>query len=272
MAIKRKAPPRNIADALKNVRRAFRFKPIEADQAITKRGQGGLGVNPASPVNFIIWNVCKGLGGARFFSEFSFLLQRADFFLMQEALLDNDFRSKFFMPDRSCVHGCSYIRSDGARDGVMTISKSEPVFLERYLCLQSEPIMGTPKAALLSIFPIVGQQDGLLIVNIHSTLIRSVPQSIIEIERFLPFLQQHQGPIVFAGDFNTVTPVYLEALRDALVTVGLELLNIPDDPRGRFASLDHFFFRGLRPRSCQVLAEFSTSDHFPLLASFDLIG
>ncbi|HPF69355.1 MAG TPA: endonuclease/exonuclease/phosphatase family protein [Candidatus Krumholzibacteria bacterium] len=81
------------------------------------------------------------------------------------------------------------------------------------------------------------------------------------------------GPVVVAGDFNTVSPWEQTLLRRAGRAAGLDAVRLPTGPTirsglGRWAGappvLDHVFVRGLAVGSRGVARSATASDHYPV--------
>jgi endonuclease/exonuclease/phosphatase family metal-dependent hydrolase len=74
--------------------------------------------------------------------------------------------------------------------------------------------------------------------------------------------------VVVGGDFNTVTPRGLAALRAAMAPAGLRPASVAAGPtfHGSAGSLrlDHVFVRGLEPLRAGVVSGTTASDHLPL--------
>jgi len=142
----------------------------------------------------------------------------------------------------------------------------------------AEPLVGSRKAALASWHP--SAQDTLLVVNLHA--LNFLPgldgfrQQLGTISRMAA---QHQGPAVVAGDFNTWSAARLRTADSLLGAAGLVRLDFgADESRKRRAfghGLDQVYFtpRLLRPvrSECGIPTRFRSSDHTPLIATFERI-
>jgi endonuclease/exonuclease/phosphatase (EEP) superfamily protein YafD len=215
----------------------------------------------------------KGLGGEHFYNDLRLLSFQSDFLLLQEALLSRRSLAELAPHGFLGVHGASYERADRLRDGVMTLARvGNDHAPQRILCKYPEPLLRTPKAALVTIYPLEGQTERLMIVNIHATLIRTIRRAVEELDHVLAQLPFHSGPIIFAGDFNTFTPQYFKAVVQKLAEFGLQYVTIPGDPRRGLDHLDQLFVRGLLVKEVWVDTKIRSSDHFPIRAVLELIG
>jgi endonuclease/exonuclease/phosphatase (EEP) superfamily protein YafD len=220
------------------------------------------------PLRVTIWNIFKGSGGEHFYNDLRLLCFESDLILLQEALLSHRSMQELSLEGFLGIHGCSYERADRLRDGVMTLARMKTDQTpRRILCKYPEPVLKTPKAALLTRYRFgPSEADVLSVVNIHATLIRTIKRAQEELEHLIERLPLGDGPLIFAGDFNTFTPRYFRAVAATLEKVGLRYVAIPNDPRRRLDHLDQLFVRGLEVQSIEVDTRIHSSDHFPLRA------
>ena len=84
-------------------------------------------------------------------------------------------------------------------------------------------------------------------------------------------IQTHQGPVLFAGDFNVWDLSRQKAISDLAQKNNLESIQFKNDKfikKFRIYPLDRAFVRGLRPIKAEVIKDIDSSDHKPI--SFDL--
>lgn len=271
MVLKRKKyprPKRSYVQALDALRRVSKICPISDDEALGIHGQPGCEVWEDPMLRVVVWNLAKGASKSLFVHEFRRLRDQSDVFLTQEALLTETLVELFREPGFQGVHAGAYGRSDGVRDGVMTLARMRFIEGQRILSQGREPIFRTPKSALLTKYSLGSRE--LAVVNVHSTLVRSVAQAKRELEHIIEKLGDHQGPIVFGGDFNTFSPRYLEGIAHILGHLGLEYVSLTNDPRHALDSLDQIFVRGFTTVKAFVDIHTSGSDHFPIIIHLSL--
>lgn len=270
--VPRARPKRSYRAVIESLRQVWSIEPVPELEAIWQLGQAEIPALSPDKIRVAVWNLCKGSGGILFEHDYRMLCYRSDLVLTQEALLSRRSIQTFCEPGFMTVHAASYKRRDGLRDGVMTASRvpvaGEP---QRLVCKYPEPIFKTPKVAVVNVFPILGG-GRLCVVNIHATLVRLKGGAVEEIMHILEQLPSHDGPMIFAGDFNTFTPGYLAAIARVLGQIGLEYVPIPNDPRPRTQCLDQVFSRGLDLSSVRVDTTIKNSDHFPILFDAALRG
>ncbi len=153
--------------------------------------------------------------------------------------------------------------------GVMTLAASYPVYSRPFRTV--EPFLRLAKSALVTVYPLHDKRL-LMVVNVHSVnfslgvkIYREQIQSIAE------HVMNHNGPVIFAGDFNTWSKKRLHLLYLFTRRMGLKSVSFDHDHRKSFfnSPLDFVFYRGLRLESSEVI-ETDASDHNPLVANFRL--
>ena len=265
-AIKSRKPKRSYRAVLESLRQVLKIEAVEEHDCIWRSGQPDYAAFAADHIRVAVWNLCKGAGGLLFEHDYRSLLYRSDLLLAQEALLSRRSIRTFGERGFETLHAASYMRRDGLRDGVMTVSRVRSCdAVTRVICKYPEPIFKTPKAALIKYFPIEGYHERLLVINVHATLVRLIAAAVEEMEHLVAHIPAHRGPMILAGDFNTFTPAYLRAISGVLKSVGLEYVAIPDDPRPRSQALDQVFCRGLHVKHVEIDTTVRNSDHFPIL-------
>lgn len=263
-------PKRSYRAVIDSLRQVWKIESVPDHEAIWQLGEAEAKTLPHDHLRVAVWNLCKGAGGRLFEHDYRMLCYRSDLVLAQEALLSSKSIRTFCEPGFSTVHAASYKRMDGLRDGVMTLSRAAAVGeSKRFVCKYPEPIFKTPKVALVKFYPMSDGQT-LMVVNIHATLVRMARGAVEEIVHLIEQLPQHDGPCIFAGDFNTFTKGHLNAVACELGRIGLSYVPIPNDPRPRTQKLDQVFCRGVNVKSVVIDTTIRNSDHFPILLSLSL--
>lgn len=268
--IKPQKPPRSYRAVIESLRQVWKIELLAEAVATWKIGVCEMASFDGERIRLAVWNMCKGAGGSLFEHDYRTICYRSDLVLTQEALLSEKSLLTFCEPGFEAVHAASYRRRDGIRDGVMTVARvtAHPQS-HRIVCKYPEPVLKTPKVALVTFYERRGSGQRLMVINLHATLVRRVKAAAEEMAHLVANLPEHDGPVILAGDFNTFTPAYLEQISKVLATVGLTYIEIPDDPRPVTGALDQIFVRGLRVERVFVDTSIRNSDHFPLFA--DLI-
>lgn len=260
-------PHRPFSHVLRNLRQVTKINR-DLHKPIWLSGEAEHGHWGEWPLRLTVWNIFKGSGGEHFYNDLRLLCFQSDLVLLQEALLSQRSMKELSPEGFLGVHGASYERADRLRDGVMTLARMkhdcDPL---RIICKYPEPILRTPKAALVTQYKLSGSAHPLIVVNLHATLIRTIRRAEEELEHLIERLPFHQGPLIFAGDFNTFTPRYFLAVAKKLEKLGLHYVSIPNDPRRPMDHLDQLFVRDIKVHSIHVDTRIRSSDHFPIRAT-----
>jgi endonuclease/exonuclease/phosphatase (EEP) superfamily protein YafD len=263
-------PKRPMAKVLRSVGQVLKISHIAEDEAIWQWGEAKLEALPNS-FELGVWNIWKGSGGEGFLGEYQRILKDRHLLLVQEALLTLKGLGHFVPRGYAAHHGATYRRKDGLREGVMTVSlarTTDPA--QRILCLVPEPLLKTTKATLVTMYKIEGRKRNLCVVNMHATLFRSPGSAARELEQVIDSIAGHEGPILFAGDFNTFSRAYIEAVDRVLLSIGLTRVLLEGDPRSTITALDQIYIRGLGIKNARIDTSFSHSDHFPIMATVEI--
>ncbi len=263
--VKPKKPKRSYKAVIESLAQVWKIETLRDADAFMKMGRPQASALSSESLRVAVWNLCKGAGGRLFEHDYRMVCYRSDLILTQEALLSERGMRVFVEPGFEALHAASYKRRDGMRDGVMTLARAATGnHFRRIVCKYPEPVFKTPKVALVSFYKLAGMEQTLMVVNLHATLVRRVEGATEEMHHLLTRLPEHDGPMLFAGDFNTFTPRYLAVVERSLAKVGLDWVRIPDDPRPPIGALDQVFVRGLDVGRILVDTTIQNSDHFPL--------
>jgi len=241
--------------------------PVASDHTASSSGVGRPEVLDPAEINLLIWNTHKGQG-AGWLEEFAALSAGQDLIVLQEAYLMDELRDFLLTRALSWSLATTFTRYQ-IETGVMTASQVTP----DSACVQRtmEPLLSLPKSTLISRFPIEGSSETLLVGNIHAinfSLGTAAFRS--QLNRLASILDEHDGPIIVAGDFNNWNQSRSNVIEHVLVeTRSLREVAFDDkSPRTVFGRpIDHVYYRGLIVLAGQVL-ETNTSDHDPIWVRF----
>jgi len=237
-------------------------------------GDEARGCGPALPARCrtVVWNLHKQ--SKRGFDEaWARLADRGDLLLLQEVYLMPGAKARLAERGHSCTLAAQLEYADGSPAGTALLARvpALPESIEAQVTPDLEPMVGTPKSAALAQFALPSGPP-LLCCSIHG--INRAPFEAFErqLGRVVARLQQHTGPVLLAGDFNTQTEAKVACLEAAAAT--LELRAVAFDPDLRTPSklsrrpLDHAFVStSVRIEAQEVVV--GGSDHAAL--TFDLI-
>ena len=215
-----------------------------------------------SRFHLITWNVHKGQDEG-WQEDLARLSKQADFVLLQEATQHQNL---------STFSTTIFVSSFSFKDllsGVKTFTNTQP----EWYCGGgvAEPLIQIPKVASVMSFPLE-KGDSLLLINVHLINFEwGISAYQAQLEQLFSFVENYQGPIIMAGDFNAWNEERLNLVNNLIQKYGLDSVVLSQDERVRFLGypLDYIFTRGVKVVS--VTSEVVTSsDHNPLLMTFEL--
>lgn len=216
----------------------------------------------------LVWNIHKAEDGTQWQRDFHHLATKSDLLLLQEGHQVQAFNDVLErLPERIWSFVTSFVYK-GSNTGVVTGSSATPLRTTWLRSPGREPLVNTPKMTAITEYDLSGHQHNLLVANIHGINFVTNGRFYEHITQVITVMEQHQGPMVFAGDFNTWNSSRMEFLVSRCRSLGLEMVNFETDPRT--LPLDHVFYRGLSLKKSEVLAHVNTSDHYPLAVEFTM--
>ena len=216
----------------------------------------------ASRFHLITWNVHKGQDTG-WQEDLERLSKQADFVLLQEATQHQNL---------SIFSTALFVSSFSFKDllsGVKTFTQTQP----EWYCGGgvAEPIIQIPKVASIMNLPLE-KGNSLLIINVHLINFEwGISAYQAQLEQLFSFVENHQGPIIMAGDFNAWNEERLNLVNNLIQKYGLDSVALSQDERVRFLGypLDYIFMRGVKVVSA-TSEVVTSSDHNPLLMEFEL--
>lgn len=212
------------------------------------------------------------------------LARNKDLLIIQEAYVDYTMSQllKSLGDDYTWDMAVSYI-ADKKLDiptGVLTAANAQALSacpLRTY-----ETFLPTPKAILFTTYNLADENDRiidkkLLVVNIHGILI-SRKYLYQQLQLMAKEIAKHEGPVILAGDFNTMTSDSYHKLTQIITALDLteSEINTTHDYRVKSVTeqvYDFIFYKGLIQIKAQTInlktgKNGETSDHNPILAEF----
>jgi len=255
------------------VNKYYRIQTPELGQVIQNipgYSQKGLG---AESIKILNWNIYKGKRVA-WKNDFIELARGMDIILLQEARTTDD-NLGFFSVNRmggAFARSFLYHGESAYATGVMTLSKSKPISIEYLKTEFKEPLSRTPKITLLTKYLFKKKQTTLLVVNTHGiNFIRSAlfKAQMSDLEKKI---KNHQGPVIFAGDFNTWNKKRVVILSGIVNRLDMKTAAFAQDFRTkRFGYfLDYVFYKDLEIKQTNVFKDISSSDHKAMEIEFYL--
>jgi endonuclease/exonuclease/phosphatase (EEP) superfamily protein YafD len=160
--------------------------------------------------------------------------------------------------------------------GILTAARTRSIATRAIITEHHEPVLKTPKVSLITEYPISNRQETLLTINSHLINFVALTKFSAQLHQLEAILSEHQGPIVFSGDFNTWSRsrrIFLEKVVTRLGLIPASFTTRDSQKIKRFLlspPLDYIFYRGLDENraKARVLDNISSSDHKPMLVEF----
>ncbi len=219
-----------------------------------------------------IWNMYKGKEDS-WSADYLKLASESEIILGQEFLLQGEMKDVLSNANRENILATSFYDTNGQATGVFTSSTVKAVSKQAFQSSDREPIVNTPKLALISKYPADNGQI-ITFINIHALNFVGIQPFTIQIATLLSAIKDNAGPVIFAGDFNTNAPTKTLIMNMLFKKEGFKQARYTGrDDRMTFLGqpLDHIWYRGLNLIEARVLGEIEGSDHKPMQAEFELI-
>ncbi|MCS3454352.1 endonuclease/exonuclease/phosphatase (EEP) superfamily protein YafD [Aeromonas sp. BIGb0405] len=213
-----------------------------------------------------VWNLYKGQR-KNWREGMTAFAQDQDLLLLQESATTPDMLA-WLQAGRFQWQQLQAFTQGGVSFGVMTVAKTHQAFV----CgvRSPEPLLRIPKSGLVSLYPLQGDPDGVLVVNLHAVNFELGMATFREqLNDLTALIHRHQGPVILGGDFNTWSEKREYWLDKLVEELGLqEAIPSPDLRRRAFGRpLDHLYYRSLDLVEVKSPAT-DASDHNPIMARF----
>ncbi|HGO5854187.1 TPA: endonuclease/exonuclease/phosphatase family protein [Mannheimia haemolytica] len=221
---------------------------------------------PNREFRLLSWNIHKG-EDPNWQQDLQAFAKQKDFVLLQEATSTQQIPQQ--QPAfNTFLHLFAFQYRD-QKSGILNLSTLDA---DRY-CLNSslEPLLRLPKLMSAMRFPFENGKS-LLLINVHLINFDLTNHSYQkQLDSLKNLVQQHQGAVILAGDFNTWNET--RKIKLAELTQALMLTEIPLKPDNRIRvfghSLDYLFARNIIVHSA-TSHRVKSSDHNPLELHFSL--
>lgn len=223
-------------------------------------------IDPSS-IEVLIWNQYKGRMPS-WQIDFNFLKANKDLLILEESMMTGMMASTY-ENDLKFEHVFANSFGD---TGLSTAATVTPIQESALLTKSKEVLVTTRKVTLFTYYPLKNCNRPLLVVNIHG--INAVThatnkQQLIDIfEKIKGF----DGPAIFAGDFNSWSPVRTEFLLNIMKNYFFSPVKFEPDERMRVFDnvVDHIFLRGFTAVNSKAWGNIFGSDHKALTATIEM--
>ncbi|EQC48840.1 endonuclease/exonuclease/phosphatase family protein [Bacteriovorax sp. BSW11_IV] len=222
-------------------------------------------LNP-NHISVLVWNMYKGQNET-WKEDYLELSKNKDILLLQEMFLNEKMRSTFSEQEGiEFQTGTSFIYvKDDAKTGVINASTAKAQEIIPRQSKVREPVINTPKMAMITTYSLAGRNDKLMVINIHAINFVTALELSVQLFDLASFIEKHNGPVVFAGDFNVWSTQKQKLLFYIVKKLGLKTVEFDpasDDRMRVFGRIiDFIFIRGLEYDNSRVWGEIEGSDH-----------
>lgn len=251
--------------AKKRILFASQFSLINEKSAHVSLGEAFVdGLNPES-IKVMVWNLKKAQEDY-FDRDFDYYGADRDLFILSEGYLNPLMIGVFnSFNDVRWDMGVAFLykKDHNTKTGTVIGSKTNPSSIKVIHSKDLEPIIKTPKALTIGKYPLKGRTKELMVISVHA--INAVLPHIFErqMNQAKAEIMAHNGPIIFAGDFNTNMPAKIKFLKKMTENLGFQNVEFKNDKRKKSFGIiiDYIFVKGLHPKESKVLGELVSSDH-----------
>ena len=220
---------------------------------------------PEDAIKLLVWNIHKE-DRPSFLTTFEGLLEESNLILLQETLLTPQILELYENSDFSWMTGISFFRrgmGTGVSGGFLFETKNA-VALESP---STEPFVRTPKMSLFFDIPIAGSKQVIKVITIHALNFVRSKTFAKHIAQVLKQVEDHNGPLIFAGDFNDWSRKKSRMLQEMIESHNLQKVIFD---KNQSTKIDHIFIRGFEVVHSQIV-ETNESDHKPLMTELRLL-
>ncbi len=235
-------------------------------------GKGSI-IELGPEINILVWNIHKGKHAA-WFEDFRLLSEDKSLILLQEAIMNTSIDSYFSRSeDWEWVMGRSFKEhfsqlETGVKTGSIATSRAQIITPSHH----SEPIVRTNKMLLSTYYSLKTRVEDMLVLNVHGLNFVTLEKYKLQIQQIENELQDFDGSVILAGDFNTWAPGRYESLLTLATRNNLEKVSIERKAKWRHLNkhLDHVFYRDLTLLSSEIREDICSSDHHPIIVKFKI--
>ncbi len=220
----------------------------------------------ANSISILNWNIYKG-EKKNWANDFRQLSNGKDLVIIQEARLNPEVKETLKKQSINWTLNTGFYVNDEAT-GVLTGSRVKPV--SSCGLRTTEPFLRLPKTVLVNEYNLSGTDEKLLVANIHSinfTLGTEVYGA--QIDALKAAIDNHQGPVIVAGDFNSWSDARKEIINNMATDLSLKAVTYKSKNRVTIFGneIDHVFYRGLEAVASEA-KQVTSSDHNPIKVTF----
>ncbi len=237
-----------------------------------------------SSIRFLDWNIHKEGNSRDWIEDYDKIYKdkKPDIVALQEARLNTGLKQALNTGKEMGWIFSSNIeeKNHDTYSGVLTASKARPSEYYSITTEGLEPIVKTPKTTLITTYKLSPSSKLLLVVNIHGLVMTNLEKYRAQIFKIVDTISGHNGPMIFAGDFNTKNKERSSFLSKELKEkLDLETVTFTKEDQKEIKHfsfspfpLDQIFYNSseleVKQDSPDVLETIKSSDHKPVFVEF----
>ncbi len=253
------------------------FKVVPEHEAHSSWGQARDHELDPDSIKCLVWNI-KKTEMSPWNIEYMIYGFDKNLHLIQEAFKNERFNStlNLFQNMRwDMATSMLYRKQNNTPTGTLIGSTAEAVEAWASHSPDTEIVVQTPKANIFTKYRIRNTDQTLLAISVHGINITSLSAFKRHMNQIADEIRGHEGPVVFAGDFNTRTAKRTNYIKKQMQLLGLnevEFVNGEHRMTWPLSSsyLDLAFVRGLEVKEAEVLKHSRGSDHKPMVMTLKL--
>jgi endonuclease/exonuclease/phosphatase (EEP) superfamily protein YafD len=241
--------------------------PKDEDVMITLNEQSSeVHLYPFS-INILVWNIYKGANKS-WKTDFDMLSSDKDILMLQEVYLNTKMKDVFNSMDSfhfSMATAWIDKKDKNTASGVGTATKGLPGETLWQRSRYREPVIKTPKMTIFTKYKLAGVDQELLVGNIHAINFVRAYKLRDMLDEAAKVMAVHEGPAIFAGDFNTWTKTKINNMNKVFKQLGYTKVTFENDYRkAMFGNvLDYAWVKNLKVLVSDV-PRVKGSDHAPM--------
>lgn len=224
-------------------------------------GQASLPTLNSTKLSILSWNIYKGRK-PEYRKSFAAMAKGRDLIMLSEATTGSPVSDSFKAISGWEWHlAASFNMKNDIATGTVLGSAARPSNVHYYRTKDIEPFVKSPKATILAYYAIPGSAKKLLTISIHGINWDGDEALERQLNMILPEIKAHNGPVVFAGDFNTKNPSRVALTKRILATAGLK--QVPWENPIKKKQLDDAYTRGISVKRARFVHDYidKGSDH-----------
>lgn len=241
---------------------SYACKEIPPDRVVLKEFRPGTqDTLDSSRFRVVAWNLYKGRM-KNFRNEFLTFTKGADLILTSEVIDTDPIKPTFLaIQEMGWAFATTFLMKDNVATGVAIGAKARAEEVRFSRTDDLEPFVKSPKTTIMATYGIPGSSERLLALSIHGINWDGDDAIVRQLEKVVPAIQAHQGPVVFAGDFNTKNDNRVELSKQTLARAGLRYVPLENAPTEK--KLDIAFVRELTVHRAKLVYDYvdTASDH-----------